>query len=102
MPKKLPPKKPKIVSVKPSSTGNTKVLSLIDKLEKKTEKQMASFVKEIVKLKKNQVKLAEKLEQSKKNAHTQVKKTKSSLKKKQKPPKLKIVENMQPKTPIEA
>lgn len=41
------------------------VVSLISKLEKKTEKQLSSFVKELVKLKKQQVKLEQKLTREK-------------------------------------
>lgn len=42
------------------------VLSLIEKLEKSTEKRLSGFVQELVKLKKNQVKLQEKLAKTQK------------------------------------
>jgi hypothetical protein len=99
MPKKPVSKKPKMALVKPSPNSNIKVLSLIDKLERKTEKQLAGFVKEIVKLKKSQIKLAEKLDQSKKISPTKVKKAKSTLEKKRKPLKLKLVDNAASKSP---
>lgn len=46
------------------------VVSLIAKLEKKTEKQLSGFVKELVKLKKQQVKLEQKLTREKTSEKT--------------------------------
>jgi len=56
--------KSKVVSIN-SKASDSKVLSLISKLEKRTEKQMAGFVKEIVRLQKNHAKLEEKLGKAK-------------------------------------
>lgn len=72
---KLVPKNPK---------QESKVLSLLDKLEKRTEKQMTSFVKEIVKLKKEQKKIKGKLEKTKALAAKAEKKRAKTEKKKSK------------------
>lgn len=67
-----------------TTTGNANVIDLVGKLEKKVEKQMAGFVKEIVRLKKAQEQLNKKVTQtSKTRANTsKTPKTKSVLDKK--------------------
>jgi len=96
--KKHSSKKYKARSSKQGTTGgDANVISLIGRLEKRTEKQMADFVKEIVKLKKSQVKIQKKLEKpkpkSKVNATTPKPKAKKGSKSsKKKKPRLKIVE----------
>jgi hypothetical protein len=54
-----------------ANTGNAKVIDLVAKLEKKVEKQLAGFVKEIVRLKKAQEQLNKKVTQTPKTTKTQ-------------------------------
>jgi len=61
MKKKSPPPKNKKNPFKLVKNSEVQVLNLIEKLEKSTEKRLSSFVQELVKLKKNQAKLQEKL-----------------------------------------
>lgn len=82
--------KNKVVPFKKKTQENTKVISMISKLEKRTEKQMSNFVKEIVVLKKEQAKLAEKLKKAKLTT-TKTSKKISKTPKKKKNTHLKIV-----------
>lgn len=61
MKKKSSPPKSKKNPFKLVKNSEVQVLSLIEKLEKSTEKRLSGFVQELVKLKKKQVKLQEKL-----------------------------------------
>lgn len=77
---KKPAKTKKIIVAKrhdhkPIEDGQ--VVSLLGKLEEKTEKRMANFVKELVKLKKNQIRLQEKLKEKKLSNKKRKKKSKT-------------------------
>lgn len=87
-------KKNKSPQQPPAKTENPKVLSLIGRLEKKTEKQMAGFVRELVRLKKQQIKLEHKLVKTKEHTvKTAQKKIVSATPKKKNVRKFKVVEN---------
>ncbi len=110
MKKKSSSKKNKKNPLKLVKHPEVQVLNLIEKLEKSTERRLSSFVQELVKLKKNQVKLQEKLSKAKKakakekpsqgkatakfsdNSKISTKKTKKVIKKK-KPNPFSLVDN---------
>ncbi len=79
--KSKPSKTKKIIVAKPdfrrNNIQNGQVISMLGKLEKRTEKRMANFVKEIVKLKKSQTRLNEKLKQKKPSNKNNKKKPKT-------------------------
>jgi len=100
MVKKIVPKKQKSNLVKQPTSNGKNVLSLIGQLEKRTEKQLARFVKDILKIKQDHKTLKEKLDKKKRLPATtttaKVKKTKPASQKKQKTAKLRIVESANP------
>jgi len=90
MSKKNPPT---LISSRFTKKKNTEVSTLIGQLEKRTQKQMVAVVKEIVKLKKNQVKLEQKLIKPKATLKSKSKPKTNKPSKKKKDRHLKIVPN---------
>jgi hypothetical protein len=83
MPKKTPPKNQKGRDTT-KKTGNP-VVSMVDKIHDKTEKQLVGFVKELVKQKRKKTKMAQKLKKDKADSEAKTSKKPNKSNKSNKP-----------------